>query len=367
MVDHSDVVRLPKVGCIPDISRAYKSLRAIWNPDRRSSPGRIGAGDKPKAVEAATDSSSNDLEANPTSASLRQHDEELGSIHQEEDNMNGIPSYRYSHKNGNHDEEPKSPRLGCFGHRRESFFASMPSPLSRSASRRSQPPTHSSPFKSVSRRSIDSTAFGPASLSRSSSRVSSTPIMFSNSTGMLKSPAIERTLECTLEELCYGCMKKIKVTRDVLTNTGQIIQEEELLTIKVKSGWKKGTKITFQGMGNERPGVQPADITFVIAEKKHGLFRREGDDLELAVEIPLVKALTGCDLSVPLLGGKCLVLTVDEIIYPGYEKVIVGQGMPVPKEQGRRGNLKVVFLVAFPTALTDDRRAEIVGVLEGSV
>ncbi|KAI3442703.1 DnaJ_C domain-containing protein [Psidium guajava] len=244
----------------------------------------------------------------------------------------------------------------------------MPSPLSRNASRRSQPPpTHSSPFRSVNRRSTDSATIVPASISRSSSRMSSTPIMFSNSTGMLKPPAIERTLECTLEELCYGGMKKIKVTRDVLTNTGEIIQEEELLTIKVKAGWKRGTKITFQGMGNERPGVQPADITFVIAEKKHSLFRREGDDLELAIEIPLVKALTGCDLSVPLLGGKSLDLTVDEIVYPGFEKVIVGQGMPVSKEQGRRGNLKVVFLVEFPTDLTDDQRAEVVGVLEGSV
>ncbi|KAF8008769.1 hypothetical protein BT93_K2430 [Corymbia citriodora subsp. variegata] len=236
----------------------------------------------------------------------------------------------------------------------------MPSPLSRSATRRSQPPTpkHSSPFGSANRRSTDSMTFVPSSLSRSSSRMSSlsrssTPIMFSNSTGMLKPPAIERTLQCTLEELCYGCMKKIKVTRDVLTNTGQIIQEEELLTIK-------GQK------GNERPGVQPADITFIVAEKKHALFRRDGDDLELAVEIPLVKALTGCDVLVPLLGGESLDLAVDEVIHPGYEKIIAGQGMPVSKEQGRRGDLKVVFLVKFPTDLTADQRAEIVGVLEGS-
>jgi DnaJ family protein B protein 13 len=44
--------------------------------------------------------------------------------------------------------------------------------------------------------------------------------MFSNSTGKMKPPAIERPLECTLDELCYGCMKKIKITRDVITNTG---------------------------------------------------------------------------------------------------------------------------------------------------
>lgn len=138
------------------------------------------------------------------------------------------------------------------------------------------------------------------------------------------------------------------------------------MSIKVKPGWKKGTKITFEGMGNERPGMCPADITFGIAEKRHALFRRDGDDLELAVEIPLVKALTGCKISVPLLGGEKMDLKVSDIIYPGYEKIIEGQGMPNPKEGGKRGNLRVIFLVAFPKELADERRSEIAGILRES-
>lgn len=53
-----------------------------------------------------------------------------------------------------------------------------------------------------------------------SGRRSGTPIMYSSSSGMLKPPPIEKKLECTLEELCYGCKKKVKITRDVLTDTG---------------------------------------------------------------------------------------------------------------------------------------------------
>ena len=45
----------------------------------------------------------------------------------------------------------------------------------------------------------------------------------------------------------------------------QIIEEKEKLTIKVKPGWRKGTKITFDGMGNETPGTYPSDIIFVVA------------------------------------------------------------------------------------------------------
>ena len=92
----------------------------------------------------------------------------------------------------------------------------------------------------------------------------------------------------------------------------QIVQEKEILSIKVKPGWKKGTKITFEGMGNERPGSYAADVTFVIAEKRYNLLRREGDDSELAIEIPLVKAPTGCTLPMPLLGGEKMKLKIDE-------------------------------------------------------
>ena len=46
--------------------------------------------------------------------------------------------------------------------------------------------------------------------------------MFSNSSGMLKPPAIEKPLECSLEELCFGCSRKMKVTRAVVKINGYV-------------------------------------------------------------------------------------------------------------------------------------------------
>ncbi|KAE8701781.1 hypothetical protein F3Y22_tig00110505pilonHSYRG00146 [Hibiscus syriacus] len=69
-------------------------------------------------------------------------------------------------------------------------------------------------------------------------------------------------------------------------------------------------------MGNESPGAYAADVTFVIAEKRHSLFRRDGDDMELNVDIPLVKALSGCSVPILLLGGETMDLEIDEIIGP---------------------------------------------------
>ncbi|XVF64538.1 hypothetical protein PTKIN_Ptkin09bG0176700 [Pterospermum kingtungense] len=275
-------------------------------------------------------------------------------------------TYGYNGDHGLRGDSPGSSK-GCFKHRTmDTFFSSIPH-ISRTPSKKSPGPSPRPSFvyRNGSLRNRDGNGF-PETLSRSSSCRNGNPIMFSHSTRMMKPPPIERQLECTLEELCYGCMKKIKITRDVLTESGQIVQEEEILSIQVKPGWKKGTKITFEGMGNERSGSYAADVTFVITEKRHKFFRREGDDLELTIEISLVKALTGCTLPIPLLDGENMELKIDEIIHPGYQSKILGQGMPNTKEQGNRGDLKILFLIKFPTQLTDEQRAAAVSVLGDS-
>lgn len=143
----------------------------------------------------------------------------------------------------------------------------------------------------------------------------------------------------------------------------QIVEEDEVLTIKVQPGWRKGTKITFEGKGNEMPGTDRADVIFVVAEKQHPLFRRREDDLELGIEIPLVDALTGCTLSVPLLGRQTS-LTIEDIVHPAYEKIIAGQGMPKQNEPGTRGNLIITFLVKFPEELTEEQRSNAANILQ---
>lgn len=144
------------------------------------------------------------------------------------------------------------------------------------------------------------------------------------------------------------------------------MQEEEVLTVKVKPGWRNGTKITFEGMGNEVPGGQTGDITFVIAEKNHLLFKKDGDDLVFEIEIPLVEALTGCKLSVPLLGGEKTMIAMEDVIYPGYRKIVAGQGMPKSKDPGERGNLIVKFEVEFPKQLTGEQRSDVHNILRES-
>jgi DnaJ family protein B protein 4 len=134
---------------------------------------------------------------------------------------------------------------------------------------------------------------------------------------------------------------------------------EEILTIEVKPGWKKGTKITFPEKGNEQPNVVAADLVFVIDERPHDVFKRDGNDLIMTQKIPLVDALTGCVVTVNTLDGRILNIPITETVHPGYEKVVPKEGMPIAKEPGKRGNLRIKFDIKFPSRLSSDQKSNL--------
>ncbi|XWS40035.1 hypothetical protein CRYUN_Cryun18bG0105500 [Craigia yunnanensis] len=374
------ILGMSKASSIKDMScKAYKSLVNKWYPDHRSTPSQTEEEGNFKDIDDAYETVNGKMQEEKFS-SIDKPSKRGNLNHRSVDDSffsRQSPFFSKSSSRRSHTPSPRPTYLSKSSSRKSSPSKNLNFSLSRTFSRRSRAEDEilprsasrsvssqnspSPPSRSMSRRCTSETE--TCNTSRSTSRRSTTPIIFSQSTARRKPPPVEKMLKCTLEELCHGGLKKIKVVRDVISDEGIIVQEEETLTINLKPGWTKGTKLTFEGKGEEKPGYLPADIIFLIQEKRHPLFRRHGDDLEIAVEIPLVKALTGCSLSVPLLGGETMSIHFSDIIYPGYEKVIQGQGMPNAKG-GKRGDLRITFLVNFPTELTDQQRSEACNILE---
>uniref|UniRef100_A0A7S0RM28 J domain-containing protein n=1 Tax=Chlamydomonas leiostraca TaxID=1034604 RepID=A0A7S0RM28_9CHLO len=182
-----------------------------------------------------------------------------------------------------------------------------------------------------------------------------------HSHGPRKARAIEHTLAVSLEELYTGVTKKMRISRTV--RGGQ--QESEILEIAVRPGWKKGTKITFQEKGDEAPGVVAADVVFVLDEKHHPKFKRDGNDLIHTAQLPLVDALCGTVLRIPHLDGSTVEVPLNDVVNNASIKVVRGKGMPVAKQPGSFGNLLVKFEVAFPRSLTDEQKRAVRAALGG--
>ncbi|XP_017775653.1 PREDICTED: dnaJ protein homolog 1-like [Nicrophorus vespilloides] len=169
-------------------------------------------------------------------------------------------------------------------------------------------------------------------------------------------PPIEYDLYVSLEEIATGCTKKMRISRKVLQGNSTV-QEDKVLTINVKPGWKSGTKITFSQEGDQKRNRIPADVVFIIRDKPHALYIREGSDLRYNVKVSLKEALCGCSIEVPLLDGGFRNLNLGlDVIKPNMIKRLIGMGLPLPKEPSRRGDIKVIFEVVFPSNLNSETK-----------
>lgn len=100
--------------------------------------------------------------------------------------------------------------------------------------------------------------------------------------------AVVRELPVSLEDIYKGATKKLKITHRVLNIDGRSTRtEDKILTIDIKPGCEAGTKITFPKEGDQTPNNIPADVVFVIKDKPHSVFTREGSDIRYKAKISL--------------------------------------------------------------------------------
>lgn len=126
----------------------------------------------------------------------------------------------------------------------------------------------------------------------------------------------------------------------------KVCSDKKVLEVQIDKGMKNNQKITFAGEADQKPGILPGDVVFVIQQKEHKLFKRKNDDLLIQHKIPLVEALCGASFHVKHLDGRTLVVKTapGELIRPGDVKTIEDEGMPMHKNPF----VKVTLFLFFP-------------------
>ena len=109
-------------------------------------------------------------------------------------------------------------------------------------------------------------------------------------------------------------------------------------------------------VGDQQPGMTAADVVFVIAEKPHPYFRREGNDLFYTHRLPLIDALCGTTINVTQLDDRPLSVPLHDVAGPNSQKTVRGEGMPNSKSGGK-GDLRIQFSIVFPKRLTEEQKA----------
>ncbi|PSS07868.1 DnaJ subfamily B member like [Actinidia chinensis var. chinensis] len=325
-VDYYNILKVNRNASDDDLKKAYRRLAMIWHPDKNPSSKREAEA-KFKQI-----SESYDVLSDPQKR-------QIYDLYGEE-----------ALKSGQVPPPPSAARGGA------------------AAAHHHQHPNPSFRFNPRDAEDIYAELFGGDSGAASSRSRTFRDGYFGNSASAAprKAAAVENTLPCSLEELYKGAKKKMKISRTIADSSGKIRNVEEILTIEIRPGWKKGTKITFPEKGNQEPGVIPADLIFVIDEKPHAVYTRDGNDLVVNLEISLLEALTGKTVELTTLDGRSLLIPLTEIVKPGHEVVVSNEGMPISKEPRNKGNLRIKFDVKYPSRLTTEQKSDLRKVLGGS-
>lgn len=157
---------------------------------------------------------------------------------------------------------------------------------------------------------------------------------------------------CSLEDLCQGCTKKLKVSYPPPLG-------DKIYHVQIQPGWKEGTKIKFPSSRSSSSSTSPSmdeveypPITFVVREKKHAYLQRhntKNGDLLWKCKLTPRQAERGAKLKLPLPDGSVLEMESKKGIQSGEQIRVSGRGMlckaAAGGEQMKKGDVVIEFVV----------------------
>ncbi|KAL0488809.1 dnaJ subfamily A protein [Acrasis kona] len=145
-------------------------------------------------------------------------------------------------------------------------------------------------------------------------------------------------------------------------NGKRVVTDVTTLEVHIEKGMRDRQNIVFQGEADEKPDVIPGDIVFVLQQKPHDVFERDGTDLYVKKKINLLESLTGVEHKLKHLDGRVLHIKTKsgQIIKPNQVLEVSNEGMPTYRNPFQKGALLIKFDVEFPESIP----ANVVGQLQ---
>jgi DnaJ-class molecular chaperone len=184
---------------------------------------------------------------------------------------------------------------------------------------------------------------------------------------------IETPVDVSLEEAYHGTIRTVNLQSSEPCKTcggsGEVagaichacegmgtVTRPRRLEVRIPAGVKTGSRVRVAGEG--RPGMgrgSAGDLYLVVTVLPHNRFERKGDDLVTEVDVPLLDAVLGGEVTVPLVEGR-VALRIPELTQNGRQIRLAGKGMPVLGSADKRGDLFVRPRVQLPEKLSAEER-----------
>ncbi len=164
----------------------------------------------------------------------------------------------------------------------------------------------------------------------------------------------KRTIALQTEEPCSSCNGTGRIQNrpcSVCQGLG-VAASVKRLEVKIPLGVKDGSRVRIAGKGEPSySGGASGDLYLVVSVKPHRLYERKGNNLYVAVSVPLTVAVLGGEVQVPTLKGRSLALKIPPETQNGRTFRLAGQGMP-HSGNSSHGDLFAKVNVVLPTDLS---------------
>ena len=143
------------------------------------------------------------------------------------------------------------------------------------------------------------------------------------------------------------------------------VRSQRTINVKIPAGVNAGNRIHLEHQGEVGPGGGPAgDLYVELSVEPHDTFKRNGDDLEMVIKLPMTAAALGTEVTLPTLEAErddldaeagTVRLSIPSGTQSGTRIPIAGRGVPRLRGAGR-GDLGVTLLVQTPGRLDEHQR-----------
>ena len=156
-------------------------------------------------------------------------------------------------------------------------------------------------------------------------------------------------------KICEECLGSGEVPKEKCENCkGKgILRKEVEISVNIPAGIRDGEMIRMTGGGEAVSKGTAGDLYIKINVASHAVFKREGNDLVMNLDLKLSDALLGTEYPIQTLDGQISVkipegVSINEILR------IKGKGVPISKN--KRGDLLIKLKIKFPNKLSHKSR-----------
>lgn len=153
-------------------------------------------------------------------------------------------------------------------------------------------------------------------------------------------------------EACYGSGEVPKEICDKCKGKGVVRREEEV-SIVIPAGIRDGEMIRMTGYGEAISKGTTGDLYIKINVTPHPIFKRDGHDLVMNLNLKLSDALLGTKYPIQTLDGE-ITVTIPEGV--SINEILRVRGKGVPSSKGKRGDLLIKLNIKLPSKISRKSR-----------